>query len=135
MAGCAQAAETPPTASPTGFQILFKLDPMLLGPTYGGERWVLAPYGPFRHSGKSYVLEARAEALDNNGQPLQVSFEWEPEDPEMLTVMPSQGNMVAINIQRPGESRVQVTSQGVSKTINIRAAYFRDSAIEIEISQ
>ncbi len=135
VVGCTQAAETAPKASLNEFQILFKLDPLLLGPTYGGERWVLPPYGPFRHSGKSYVLAARAEALDDNGQPLGASFEWIPEDPEMVTITPNQGNMVAIDIHRPGESRVQVISQGVSKTFNIRASYFQDKAIEIEISQ
>lgn len=134
-AGCTQTAETPPDPSLTGLQILFKLDHRLLGPTYGGERWVSPPtYGPVRASGNSYVVEARAEVLDNNGQPRQANFEWKPEDPEMVAVSPSQGDEVTINIQRAGESRLQVTSQGVSKTLNIRATQ-QKGVIQVEISQ
>ena len=137
MAGCLQAVETTNDTSLTEYQlqIFFKLDPRLTQSLYMGERWVSPPtYGPLVSSGTTYAVEARAEVLDTNGQPLQVNFAWIPEDREMVAVSPSEGNQVTITILRAGESSLLVTGQGLSKTLNIQATYQND-VIQVQISQ
>ncbi|HLC21758.1 MAG TPA: hypothetical protein VJM10_06600 [Candidatus Methylomirabilis sp.] len=138
MAGCLQAVETTNDTSLTEYQmqIYFKLDPRLTQSLYMGERWVSPPtYGPLVSSGNTYSVEARADVLDTNGQPLQVNFAWIPEDREMVAVSPNEGNQVTITIQRQGESSLVVTTtQGLSKTLNIQATYQND-VIQVQISQ
>ena len=137
LAGCARMAERPQESAIAAVQLLFKLDPRLLGPTYGGERWVSPPtYGPILHPGSTYVVEARAVALNQEGERLPAAtFEWIPEDPEMVAVSPGQGEAVSIKVQGAGESRLQVTSRGASKILTIRAAYRQNNVIEVEITQ
>lgn len=137
MPGCAPAMETPNNASTAEIQVFFKLDLRLLGPTYGGERWVSPPtYGPVQAPGETYIVEARAEAIDKSGQSFHTNFEWEPEDSEMVAVAPGQDDVVMITIKRAGESRLQVTSQGgASKTLHIKAVFSQNNAIQVEISQ
>ncbi len=134
LAGCRPGIKSADESTSSGIQVFFKLDTLLLGPTYGGPRWVLPPFGPYRISGNRYVLDARAEFLDVNGQPIGVVFDWTPENPEMLKVTPGQDNTVEIRILRPGESLVRVTAQGQTKTFTIRAEIFEETAIEIEIA-
>jgi len=135
--GCAPTIETSHNASTAAIQVYFKLDPRLLGPTYGGQRWVSpSTYGPVQAPGETYVIEARAEAIDKSGQPFHTNFEWHPENSEMVSVKPGQDDEVMITIKGPGESRLQVTSPGgASKTLHIKALYSQNNAIQVEISQ
>ncbi len=125
-----------PTAAFGDIQISFKLDPRLLGPTYGGERWVSpSTYGPIAQAGDTYTVEARATRVDAQGQPVQIIPKWIPADPDMVTVSPAQGSQVTITVKRAGESSLQVTtSNGMSKTLSITAAY-KDNVMQVEISQ
>ena len=136
MAGCnTQGDEALPEIPVANILIQFKLDKLLVSSNYGGDIWVSPPaYGPILHPGDQYVLEARAEALDRDGQRLQADFEWIPENPEMVVVSPAQGSQVTITVLSEGRSILKVTSQGFTKTLVIEAVY-QNAAIRVTVSQ
>jgi len=134
-AGCAQWNSTRSTTLVERIQVSFKLDPRLLGPTYGGERWVSpATYGPILSAGKTYTMEVQAVAFDRNGRSLTTNIEWTPDNPEMINISPNQGGQVTITIQNAGQSRIQITAQDFSKTLLVKAEYV-NNAVRVEISQ
>ena len=79
-------------------------------------------------------MEARAHGRDARGKTLKISPTWTASDPEMVTVIPNEGDAVTITVRRAGESRVRVTSQGVAKDLTIKAAD-QGNVIQVEIAQ
>lgn len=120
------------TPALTDIQVSFKLDPRITQGLYMGERWV----SPATYTGTSAqdTVEARVQGTDAKGRPVSISPKWIPADPEMVTVSPSQGSQVKITVKRAGESRLQVTSQGVSKELSVKAAV-RNNVLQVEIAQ
>ena len=116
----------------TDIQVSFKLDPRLSGPTYGGERWISPP--TYTGAADQDTVEVRAQGLDAKGNLIRISPEWTPADPEMVTVSPSQGDAVTITVKRAGESKLKVSSQGVSKELQINAKP-AGNALQVEIVQ
>ena len=110
-------------------KVSFKLDPSLTRGMYMGDRWVSPPTYTTSQPGKTSTIEAKVESLDK-----RISPSWTPSDPKMVKVAPQQGQTVTITVLRAGQSSLKVTSQGVSKTLSIKAAYEGDE-IEVEISQ
>ncbi|MBI4463519.1 MAG: FKBP-type peptidyl-prolyl cis-trans isomerase [Acidobacteria bacterium] len=113
-------------------QLSYKLDPQLTRGLYMGERWVSPP--TYVGTIGQDIVEVRAQGLDAKGMKLAISPRWIPSDPEMITVTPSEGNEVKIAVHRPGESKLQVTSQGISKELAIKAEH-KSEAIQVEIAQ
>ncbi len=116
-------------ASPASFMVSFKLDPSLTRGMYMGDRWVSPPTYTTSQPGKTSTIEARVEGLDKG-----ISPTWTPSDPEMVMVAPQQGQKVTITVLRAGQSNLKVASQGVSKTLSIKADYQNDD-MQVEISQ
>jgi len=127
---------SPQTASAalTDIEVAFKLDPRLTRGTYMGDRWVSPPTFTQVGEGKEVTVEATAQGLDATGKPVKISPQWIPEDPEMVTVMPGQGDEVRITVQRDGQSRLKVVLPGVSADLLIKATYQGDSIL-VEISR
>jgi hypothetical protein len=114
--------------------VSFKLDPRLTRSLYMGDRWVSPP----TYSGvqeKVFTVDARVQGLDANGQSVDITPKWIPEDPEMVTVSPAVGNAVQITVQRAGRTSLKVTSQGFSKILYIKAAPYQGGSMLAEISQ
>jgi hypothetical protein len=130
----AGTAPSPASPSPSlaGMAISFKLDPRLASGTYGGERWVSPP--TYTGAAAQDTVDGRVEGVDAKGRPLSISAKWVPSNPEMVTVSPGEGGQVRIVVKRPGESRLQVSSQGVSRDLVIKAAS-RNSVMLVEITQ
>ena len=132
--GKQEGSESKPSPAPARSEIrfLFKLDPRLSGPTYGGERWI----SPLTYMGATAqdTVEARAQAVDAKGRPANITPEWIPSDPEMVTVSPSQGHRVTITVKRAGESKLKVVSQELSKELVVKAKYMGE-IIFVEIAQ
>ena len=125
----------PQTDASTDIQVSFKLDPRLLGSTYGGDRWVSpSTYGPIVQAGNVYSVEAQAYPADAQGNVMQIIPDWIPADSDMVTVSPTRGNRVTINIQRAGESSLQVIAGKFSTMLTIKAVY-KDNTIQVEIFQ
>jgi FKBP-type peptidyl-prolyl cis-trans isomerase len=116
-----------------GINVSFKVDPRITKGLYMGDRWVPVPYSQMGET-KQVTVEARAEGVDGNGKPVSISPQWIATDAEVATVTPGQGKEVRITAIRPGESSLQVTSQGVSRELALRAAYKGD-VLHVDISQ
>jgi FKBP-type peptidyl-prolyl cis-trans isomerase len=119
-------------SSLTDLQVSFKMDPRLTQGLYMGERW-LSPATYTGTSGQDSV-QAKVQGTDAKGKPVSIKPKWVPSDPEMVSVAPSEGTQVTITVRRPGESRVQVTSHGLSKELTIKAAQ-RNDVLQVEIAQ
>jgi FKBP-type peptidyl-prolyl cis-trans isomerase len=117
---------------PAGIRVSFKLDPRLATAPYGGERWVSGP--TYNGASAQDTVEARAQGVDAKGRLIPIRPEWIPLDPEMVTVSPAQGDAVKIIVTRPGESRLQVTAQGISTELTIKAARL-DNFMQVDIAQ
>jgi hypothetical protein len=115
--------------------VSFKLDPRVLGGTYGGERWVSPRTYTQVQDGNNLTVAIRAQGLDAKGQSVDISPKWIASEPDMVTVAPSQGKAFVITVHRAGESSLTLTSQGVSKTLAIKATAPKDNVLQVEISQ
>jgi len=119
-------------AAASDIRFAFKLDPRLSGGTYGGERWVSAPtYTGLRAQN---TVDVRARVFDAAGMPMNVSPEWRPDNPAMVSVAPGDGERVTITVQGVGESRLKVTADGASRELLITAKS-ENEALQVEISQ
>jgi hypothetical protein len=112
---------------------VFKLDPRLLGGTYGGEVWV-SPSVYVGAVGQDTV-EARARLLDVSGHSTTISPSWTPSDPDVLTVLPDQGDQVTIVVKRAGESLLNIASEGTSKALLFKASAVDGAVTRVEIFQ
>jgi len=123
-----------PSAPSFGLQVSFKLDERITKSLYMGERWVSPPTYDTMQAGDTFSVEARVEGTDANGMPIEILPEWIAAEPDIVVVSPSQGHAVTITVQRPGETSIMVTSQGVSKTLFIKAELL-NGLIRVAISQ
>jgi hypothetical protein len=113
------AKAAPPSTSAAAITLSFKIDPRVLGPTYGGEHWVSpATYTGARAQGS---VDTRARAVDAKGAPVHAEMEWKVSDPDLLTVSPPRGTRVTITARRAGTSTVTVMAGRASRTLTVKA--------------
>lgn len=117
------AAKTQAAPALTGITFSFRLDPRLTQGLYMGERWVSPSTYTEVQNGENLIVVARADGRNARGEGVKIRPEWRPADPEMVTVTPGQGSEVKITVLRPGESVLEVASQGLSKKLLIKAEY------------
>jgi len=131
-----KAEGTAPAATPAspGINISVKRDPRISKGLYTGDVWLSLPYSQVGTDKTQATVEARAEVRDAAGRPTKIGPKWIPADPEMVTVTPSEGSEVKITARRPGETSLEVTSQGVSTKLAIKAEY-KGEALLVQISQ
>lgn len=79
-------------------------------------------------------MNARAFGIDGAGQSVNINPSWTATDPDMVTVLPSQGTPVQIVVHRPGQSRLRVEAAGIFRDLSISATYL-DNVIQIQIFQ
>ena len=126
-------AASPAGASLTDITISFKLDARLSGPTYGGERWVSPP--TLTGASGQDTVDAKAMGVGAKGEPIRISPKWIASDPEMVTVSPGEGDYVKITVKHTGESKLEVTSDGITKELLIKGEYLPTKVIQISITQ
>jgi hypothetical protein len=118
----------------TQIVVSYKLDPRLATGTYGSfDRWVSPPTYTQVGDAKMCKVTARARGLDAGGAPTAVHPKWTASDEHMVSITPTEGSDVTLLVQRPGASRVHVTSEGLSKDLEIKAAY-QNSVLQVEIT-
>lgn len=117
-AGDGKVASASP--SPAKIFLSFKLDPRVLGPTYGGEHWVSPPIYTGARAQDS--VETRARAVDARGVPVKAEAQWTVSDPEVVTVSPPRGERVTVTAKRAGASTVTVKAGAASRTFTVKAA-------------
>jgi len=81
------------------------------------------------------TVEARALAVDANGQPTNDSPDWIASDPDMITVTPGPATEVTIAVKRAGKSQLHVTSPGLAKDLLVKATSAGGAVVQVEISQ
>jgi hypothetical protein len=128
----ASEQQAAPAAPLRDINVVFKLDPRLTRGMYMGDRWVSTSSGV--QQGK-YTAEARVQGVDANGRPVEIGPKWTPADPEMVTVSPGQEGTVEITVTRPGQSSLRVSSEGVTRTLSIKAEVYRDKYLKVDITQ
>jgi len=131
----AQAAQTlQPIARQPKLAVAFRLDPELTQGMYLGERWVSPETYFFAQPGTQYVVQAKAQDIDGDGEHVDVNGNWAASDPDMVAVTRKDDGKVTIVVRRPGESSLTVTSLGQSKELHLRAKQVAD-AMQVEITQ
>ena len=132
VGGPGQKGSTLP--QPAAIRVAFKLDSRLTTGLYMGERWVSPPTYSASGAGASVTVDVRASGLDAIGRPARISAVWTSSDPAMVSVTPGEGNVVSINVQRPGESTVTVASHGMTRQLAVKAVR-QDAVMRVEIAQ
>jgi FKBP-type peptidyl-prolyl cis-trans isomerase FklB len=103
----------------TDIQLSYKRDSRQVDPFRGIGPWATGPN--YIGATAQDTVETVARAVDAKGQPMRVSLEWIPSDPEMVTVAPSQGDHVKITVHKVGESQLKISAQGFSKELLVKA--------------
>jgi FKBP-type peptidyl-prolyl cis-trans isomerase len=129
----ASAAVTPTATGLAGINVSFKVDPRIAKGLYMGDRWAPVPFSQIGET-KQVTVEARAEGIDGSGRPVSVSPRWIAADPQVASVSPGQGKAVRITALQPGESRLRVVSDGVSRDLSLKAAY-KGEVLQVQITQ
>jgi hypothetical protein len=129
----AQPSPSGQPATTSTILVSFKLDPRLQGGTYGGEIWVSPP--AYVGIQGQHTVDARAAIVDADGGLTSISPDWTPSDPGMISVSPTLGAQVAIDVRQAGESTLTVTVGGLSKTLRITATAQAGRVVQVEISQ
>jgi FKBP-type peptidyl-prolyl cis-trans isomerase len=123
----------PANAGLKDIKVSFKVDTRLTRGLYMGDRWVSpSTFAPARQ-GKTATVEAAVEALNGAGKRVKIQPEWIPSDPGMVEVT-RHGDDVQITVKRPGESKLRLVAQGLTKELAIKAVDQGDS-IAVEIVQ
>ena len=123
-----------PIARQPKLAVAFRLDPELTQGMYLGERWVAPETYFFAQPGTQYVVQAKAQDIDSDGQHIDVNGDWAASDPDMVAVTRKDDGKVTIVVRRPGESNLTVSSLGKSKVLHVRANQLAD-AMQVEITQ
>ena len=128
-------SQTEPVTALVGIQIIFKLDPLLSGPTYGGERWLSQrTFSSAAQEGQVGTVDVKVHGVAAGGKLVAIVAEWTAADPDWVTVTPGDAGTFRIVVKGAGESKLRVSSQGFSKELIVRAKSL-GSGIQVEISQ
>jgi hypothetical protein len=138
---CAAQCQRPKPDADTlaGVRVSFKLDPRLVGGTYGGERWVSqSTYTSAAQPGREATVEARVHGIDGRGRTVPIRPRWEAANPALVVVAPvrpGELDHVRITVKHPGETIVKMATPGISHELLVRASAVGDSGIQVEIVQ
>jgi FKBP-type peptidyl-prolyl cis-trans isomerase len=121
-------------AAVTGIEVAFKLDDRLTRSLFLGDRWVSPATFSAPPQGKTSTVRASARGVDASGKHVAIAPRWTPADPGMVQVTKGRGGDVSITVRRPGESKLKVAFQGVTKELAVRASR-QGGGLAVEISQ
>lgn len=125
-AGGALASRSGATEDTVAIQVYYKLDPRLTGGVHIGERWVSPPLYDIVGRRSTYTIDARVEGVTATGERNVVAADWVVTGPNLVAVSPTHDNMVALRVRSQGETQLEVTAEGMNKTLYISSA-FQDS--------
>jgi hypothetical protein len=103
-------------------KVSFKLDSRLTKSLYMGDRWSAPSTYLQVGAGEDCVVEASIRGLNAEGKAVNTPATWRAADPEMVKVSePGPGNTVTLTVVHPGETTVEVASQGITKQLPLHA--------------
>ncbi|HET9551356.1 MAG TPA: FKBP-type peptidyl-prolyl cis-trans isomerase [Anaeromyxobacteraceae bacterium] len=112
-------------------RLSFKLDPRLMGGTYGGDRWVAGP--TYAGTNGQDAVDVRAEVLDAAGKVMAAEPEWTASAPEVAAVSPRRGGQVRLTVKRVGEAKVTVAARGLARELVVRSKTV-NGVIQLELA-
>jgi FKBP-type peptidyl-prolyl cis-trans isomerase len=132
-ASAQEAGKAPAVLS--DISISFKRDPRVLGSTYGGVSWLSPPtFTSAAQPGMVGTVDVKVRGVDARGKLVEIVPQWTAADPDKVTVTPGPKDEFTITVKGPGESKLRVASQGVSKDLVVTGRSL-NNAILVEISQ
>ncbi|MHB8069306.1 MAG: hypothetical protein ACYDIC_15550 [Desulfobaccales bacterium] len=132
--GPATAQRRGPRSRVGELQVQLKVQAITKENFFMGDVWVAPPKFTDIQMGAKYLGQARAVTLDPDGNLVNLSGTWEPSDPAMVMVNPTEGHEVKFAVIKAGQSNLRVTVDQLSQQVIIKAVY-QDGAIHVEISQ
>lgn len=106
-------------------KVSFKLDPRLTQSLYMGDRWLAPPTYLQVGKGDTCTVEASIRGLNEQGKAVNTAATWQVDDPGMVEMsLPGPGNMVQLRVVRPGQTIVEVSSQGITKRLPLHATSY-----------
>jgi len=135
VASAQEAGPAPAPAALSDIAIAFKRDPRVLGATYGGTTW-LSPqtFTSAAQPGTVGTVEVRVRGVDAHGKPVVIVPQWTAADPDKVSVAAGVKDEFTISVKGPGESRLRVAAQGVSKELVVTDRSL-NNGILVEIAQ
>ena len=132
FAGIAVAQEV--QGSVESFQVKFKLDSATTKGLHMGEVWASPAKFTGARAGRLFIVEARAVALDANGNDVDLAATWKSANPSMVKVSPRTGKRVNFSVMKPGQGTVQVSYGNLTRKLDIKASY-QAGVMQVEIDQ
>jgi hypothetical protein len=106
-------------------KVSFKLEARLTRSLYMGDRWLSPPTYLQVGAGKTCTLEASIRGLNAQGKAVNTPATWRATDPDMVQISePGPGNTVKLTVVRPGETTVEIASQGITKQLPLHATSY-----------
>jgi hypothetical protein len=118
-------------AAISDIRISFKLDARLSGPTYGSERWMATP----TFSAAFDPVHVKADGIGRRGAQTAIAPRWTAADSAMVTISPVEGAEVAISVKRAGQTTIEVSFGGVSRTLSIKSSALPTKTFLVEFAQ
>jgi hypothetical protein len=119
-------------SSPPKIQVVFKIEQRSrrLKKTV----WVWRPAVSRVEPADRVTVEARVLSARTVNERADLNPVWNATDPDMVLVSPQPGpeNMAMITVLHPGQSKLEVSSNGISKELTVNAAY-EDKGMRVEI--
>ncbi len=106
--------------------VYFKLDPRLTRSLSMGERWVSPEtFTSVLQVGKQATVQAKTVGLDRNERVMlkRLKAQWVATNPDLVKISATEGEEITITTLQPGESKLIVTANGVSRILTIKSDY------------
>lgn len=133
-AASSTAPATAPAVPKPRLAVAFQLDPAVTGGIFLGTRWVSPPSWFFAQQGKQYVVRAKAQNIDRQGERTDLDGNWSVSDPQMVAISRGQDGVVTITVRQPGDSDMTVSAGQDSKHLHVHAMQVAD-AMQVRITQ
>lgn len=137
---CAAPEQTSPAGEPaTRIAVSFKMDPRVLGGSYGGERWIAGQrFSSAVQQGTEVTIEAKVRGRDAGGKTVPIDPAWVAEDADMVAVSPVAGtelDHVQLTVKKLGECTLRVGSPEAWKELRVTAKAVGTNAMVVTITQ
>jgi hypothetical protein len=112
----------------------FKMDRRLTRSLHIGDRWISPPTYTRSGGPTTVTVQARARLVGIGDETAQPPVAWLASEPDMIQVSPEEGHEVEITIWRAGESSLAVSSNGMTRTLDVKAVE-AGGGLRVAISQ
>lgn len=126
-----------PAQRPQRLTVALRLDPTLTQGMFMGDRWVSPADFHFAQAGTVFVVQAKAQHSDGQGERHDFVGNWNATNPRMIDVqrnLQPDARAITLAIRQPGDSDVTVSAGGETVVLHVHAVQLADS-IQVHIRQ